>query len=192
VSPGGDPLPQPVPPAARDKVVVALTRHFADDHLTEAELETRLQRVFAATSSRDLDTVLADLPELPDDETPPAPATQPSTSEITALFSGHESKLVNVVPRALKLRARLGYIELDLSGAAFEPGLTTIDVQALLGYVEIRLPAGVRVENQGRALFGFFSLKGAGAPGSEVAPDSEKVVRITGRAVLGYAEGRTA
>jgi hypothetical protein len=35
------------------------------------------------------------------------------------------------------LRARLGYVELDLTQATFEPGVTTIDVSALMGYGQI-------------------------------------------------------
>ena len=104
------------------------------------------------------------------------------------MFSGHESNLVSVVPRVWKLRARLGYIELDLTRAAFEPGVTTIDVGAFMGYVQLRLPADVRVENRGGAVFGFFSLKGEGASGTGEPTESVKVVRITGRATFGFAE----
>jgi hypothetical protein len=48
--------------------------------------------------------------------------------------------------------------------------------------VQIRLPAGIRVESTGRALVGFFSLKGTGAG------DAPCVVRITGGAAFGFAE----
>lgn len=167
------PLPEPVPPAARERVVEVLTRHFAADGLTEADLEARLQRVYAAASVRELDALLADLPAQP------GPATA-----VTAFFSGQERKVTGVVPRELRLRARLGHVELDLTHATFEPGLTTIDVRAFMGYVQIRLPAGIRVESAGRALFGYFSLKGG--RGSEAQAAS--VVRITGRAALGFAE----
>jgi predicted membrane protein len=85
------------------------------------------------------------------------------------------------VPKALQLRARMGYVELDLRNATFAPGITTIDVRALMGYVEIRLPVGVRVENHGSALIGYIAVKG-------IEEDSETIVRITGRAVCGYAE----
>jgi hypothetical protein len=104
---------------------------------------------------------------------------------VAALCSGVERHVTGVVPRSLEVRARLGYIELDLRRATFEPGLTTIDVGALMGYVAIRLPARIRVESHGRALFGFFSLKGAPAPGAE---DTTSIVRITGRATFGFAE----
>jgi Domain of unknown function (DUF1707)/Cell wall-active antibiotics response 4TMS YvqF len=182
------PLPEPLPSAARERVVEMLTRHFANDDLTEAELEARLQRVYAATESRELDAVLADLPALPASEVLPTRPGEAAGSQITALFSGQEQKLAGVVPRELKLRARLGYVELDLTDAAFEPGLTTIDVRAFMGYVQIRFPANVRVESAGRALFGFFSLNGVEASGTGDSADARSFVCITGRAALGFAE----
>jgi hypothetical protein len=188
-TPGGAQFPELLPPAARERVVEILTRHFANDDLTEAELEARLQRVYAATTSRELDAIIADLPASSATETRSVGTGQAAGSEITALFSGQERKLVAVVPRALRGRARLGYVELDLTRATFEPGLTTIDVRAFMGYVQIRFPAKVRVESDGDALFGFFSLKGAGASGARDGADAPSLVRITGRAVLGFAEG---
>jgi predicted membrane protein len=96
--------------------------------------------------------------------------------------------MAGVVPPDLRLRARLGYVELDLTDATFAPGVTTIDVRAFLGYVQIRFPPGVHVESHGRALFGFFSLKGAPASAPD---DTTRVVRIVGRATFGFAEGYT-
>jgi len=180
------PLPDPLPPAARERIVDVLTRHFANDQLTEAELDARLQGVYAATTTRDLDAIIADLPALSAPETRPVPAGRTTGSDITALFSGQERKLTETVPRDLRLRARLGYVELDMTQATFEPGVTTIDVRTFMGYVEIRLPAGVRVESRGRAVFGYFAVKDSGASGS--AANAPCVVRITGRAVAGYAE----
>lgn len=177
--------PDPLPAAQRDRVVDVLTRYFANDELTEAELDARLQRVYAATTRGELEAIIADLPALAGPETRPVPAAQFRGTEIAALFSGQERRLTDVVPRDLRLRARLGYVELDLTQARFEAGITTIDVRAFMGYVEIRLPAGVRVESLGRALFGYFAVKDSGASGASAdAP----VVRITGRAAVGYTE----
>ena len=180
------PLPDPLPPAARERVVDVLTQHFANDQLTEAELDTRLQGVYAARTKGELEAIIADLPALPSAETKPVPAARTPGTAITALFSGQERKLTEIVPRDLRLRARLGYVELDLTQATFEPGVTTIDVRTFMGYVEIRLPAGVRVESRGRALFGYFAVKDSGAAGSPA--NAPSVVRITGRAALGYTE----
>src|SRR5258705_1863289 len=165
-------LPEPLPSAARERVVEVLKRQFASDELTLADFERRLQHVYSATTPQELAAITEDLP-----------ADQGADAKITALFSGQERKLTGVVPRELSLRARIGYVELDLTGATFQPGVTTIDVRTFMGYVEMHLPAGVRVETEGRALFGYFSTKGSGPEGKTTS-----VVRITGRAALGYAE----
>jgi hypothetical protein len=184
--PGNRPPPSPPEPDARERVVAVLTRHFADDRISAEELEARLERVYHATTGAELEAVVADLPAaLPAVATRAHLVEAPPAPRISALFSGQEERLTGVVPRELQLRARLGYVELDLTRATFEPDLTVIDVRAFMGYVQIRLPAGVRAESRGRALFGFFSLKGPARPGAE---DSPSVVRITGRATFGFAE----
>jgi hypothetical protein len=168
-------------------VAEVLTQHFAADRITEADLEARLERVYAAATPADLDAVVADLPaSVPAVGAAPAlPADATASRRILALFSGQEQRVTGVVPRDLRVRARMGYVELDLSRATFEPGLTTIDVRALFGYVEVRLPPGLRVECHGRAVAGYFAFKGASRSGGADAPSA---VRITGLAACGYAE----
>jgi hypothetical protein len=178
-----DALPAPVvTPDARERVVAVLTHLFADDRLTEAELEARLERVYHATSGRDLEAILADVSAAGAEATAVV-AADAAAPRVDALLSAVERQWTGVVPRRLEVRGRLGYVELDLTDATFEPGVTVIDVRAFMGYVQLRLPAGVRVESHGRAFAGFFALKGAGAAGGN-AP----VVRITGKASFGFAE----
>jgi len=172
-------------PDARERVVEVLTRHYAEDRISSDDLEVRLERVYHAATPAELEAVIADLPAaLPVDTTAPVPAGSRGAERISALMSAQEQRLTGVVPRDVQVRARLGYVELDLTRATFEPGLTVIDARAFMGYVQIRLPAGVRVECRGRAVAGFFSLKG----GSASEEDSPRVVRITGRAAFGFAE----
>jgi hypothetical protein len=185
----GKPMRYPTGSDERERVVEVLTRHYANDELTETELETRLQRVYSATTSRDLDVLLADLPA-PTIDGATADAARTSRSDISELLSGHEKKLVGVVPSELRLRVQLGYIELDLTGATFEPGITNIEVQAFMGYIQIRFPPGIQVESKGHVLFGFFSFKGKRGRRAEEAEDTRAVVRVTGRATFGFAEGR--
>jgi hypothetical protein len=185
---GGNLPAEPLPPAAQERVVEILTRHFANDVLTEGELDARLQRVYAAKTARELDAIVADLPAAPAVEVPRMPAREPRGAPITALLSGQERKLSGVVPREMKVRARLGYVELDLTRAKFEPGVTTIDVRAFMGYVQVRFPAGVRVESEGWAILGFFALKGGGSSGAVEPGGEQSIVRITGRAIVGFAE----
>ena len=181
--PPGDRTPAPqVPPEARERVVETLTRLYAEDRITEADLEARLEHVYHAATGAELEAILADLP-VAGAESTAVTAGDVEGTRIAALFSAVERQWSGVVPRRLEVRGRLGYVELDMSGATFEPGVTVLDVRAFMGYVQIRLPAGVRVESHGRAIAGFFALKGAGATAGD-AP----VVRITGKALFGFAE----
>lgn len=159
----------------RERAVDMLTSCFAAGGLSEAELEARLERAQRAASRAELERVVADLPNV-------APLTTPPP-KVRALLSGHHGKIVGRVAAALTVRARAGYVELDLTEATFEPGVTEIDVRVFAGYVQIRLPANVRIASEGGALLGYFSVLG----GSESSGD-ESVVRVTGRAVLGFVE----
>jgi hypothetical protein len=186
VPPGDRRLTPPVAPAERDRVVEVLTRHFAEDRISAEDLEARLERVYHATTGAELVAVIADLPAaLPVKAASAVPATDSAPQRIRALFSGQEQRVSGLLPARLEVRSRLGYVELDLTGATFGPDVTEIDVRAFMGYVQIRLPPGVRVESRGHAIVGFFSLKWRPEQ-SEVA--TGPVVRVTGRAMFGFAE----
>jgi len=173
-------------PDARDRAVERLSSLFAEDVITQADLEARLERVYRAATPSELEAVLADLPSAGSAGTALAPADA-DEDRISALLSAVERQWSGTVPRRLEVRGRLGYVELDLSGATFEPGVTVIDVRAFMGYVQLRLPAGIRVQSRGRAFAGFFTLKGASP-----SPDAPCVVQITGRASFGFVEGFVA
>lgn len=167
-------MSKPLPPPSeisvdRERVIAQLTHHFANDNLTEADFEARLQIAYSATSTRDLEAITADLP------------AHVQGAEVTAFMSGQERKLAGVLPRELSLKARMGYVELDLRQATFKPGVTVIDARVFMGYVQILLPKDVRVDSAGRALFGFSSLKGE-------STDSPRVVRIVARPIFGFVE----
>jgi hypothetical protein len=190
-STGPAPLPAGVSASARERAVELLTRGFADDRVSESELEALLDRVYAARTMEELEAIAS--PFAVAREAAPEPGTAVAAASavggalarrqrISAFLSGQGQRITGVVPAELQIRSRLGYVELDLRDATFQPGVTVIDVRALMGYVEIHLPAHVRVESEGRAVMGYFSLQGDGAGGSGA------VVRITGRATLGYAE----
>jgi hypothetical protein len=180
-----EPTPPPTPATAlaqaptaadRDRAVSVLSRHYAADQLTETEFQARLDQVYLAHTGAELDALLARLPALPVD-------AEIAPKRIRALLSGQEQRLTGLVPRRLELSARLGYVELDLTRAAFQDGVTEIDVHSFAGYVEIRLPAGVQTESVGHAFLGYFSLKDR--PG---AAEDAPLVRVSGRATLGYME----
>jgi len=185
--------------AARERAVEVLSQHYVSDDLTEDELEARFQRVYEATTVAQLDAVLADLPtpaSLPA-QAAAGPAIRPM--KVSATMSGQERRMVGRMPRELRVVSRVGYVEIDLTEAMFEPGETTIRINAFMGYVQIRLPPGVRVESEGHAILGYFAARGPradrmaqpdhgdGGPGSGGGVPAP-VVRVTGRAIFGYAE----
>lgn len=173
--------------AARERTVQALTERYTADELTDVELEERLDRVYRATTMAELDAVVADLPALRQSAaaSETASKTPAETVEtIVATLSGHQRSMTGTVPRQMRLRSRLGNIELDLTRATFSPGFTEIDLRAFMGYVQVRFPAGIRVENHGHALLGFFAVRG----GTGQAAEGSAVVRVSGRAILGFVE----
>lgn len=185
--------PEGVLASARTRAVELLTRGFADDRLSESELESMLDRAYAARTMEELNVVVSALAP----EEPSAPGSSSGTAmavrggaagalaqrrRISAFLSGQSLRLTGALPTELQVRSRLGHVELDLTGATFQPGVTEIDVRAVMGYVEIDLPPTVRVESEARAILGYFAMRGEGEGGSD------SIVRITGRAVMGYAE----
>jgi len=185
------PLPGGVPASARERAVELLTRGFADDRLSESELEAMLDRVYGARTLAELEEITEPFARAAEPSGPSetavtlrqaSPGALSSHRRLSSFLSGHTQRLAGVVPTGLEVRARLGYVELDLRDATFQPGVTEIEVRAPMGYVAIQLPSTVRVESEGRAVMGNFSLQGGGDPGASA------VVRIKGRAVMGYAE----
>jgi len=177
--------------ADREQVVQTLTQLYTEDRLSDDELEARLDRVYRAATLPELQSVVSDLdaPREPAKAAPPA-VRRPATPEVrvprrfVAVFSGREQTLTGVVPGRVRVRSVAGYASIDLTRATFEPGVTEIRIRALAGYVELHLPADVRVESHGHGIFGYFSVKGSGSED----PDCRKVVRVSGRAVCGYVE----
>jgi hypothetical protein len=80
----------------------------------------------------------------------------------------------------------LGSVELDLREAELGDGESVIEIFCLLGSVEVIVPPGVRVLNEGDSLAGNFTLQAGDWSGSPMAP----VVRLTGSCYLGEVEVR--
>lgn len=175
----------------RDLVVQRLSEQFAADRLTLEEFERRVDLVYQAHSPAELAALTADLPAL-------TAVTTSAVGRHTGLRTGAEvtrqfRAAFGSVERSgpMELTARLevsavfASVELDLREATFGP-FTEISVRCIFGSVEITLPAGVRVENDGGGFLGSFSCQvAAGAmPMVGTAP----VVRVTGRATFGSVE----
>jgi len=173
-------------------VVEALSEHFARDHLTLDELDTRMARVYSATTPAEVDALLADLPALavgaPVIVTPDAYAPTPKLKErLIAIMSGIVRRGLWKIPRRLRVVAIMGGVELDLRQAELPPGVTEINAFVFMGGLSVRVPPGVRLETDGVAIMGGFedrmhepSLARADAP----------VVRVTGIAIMGGVDAQ--
>jgi hypothetical protein len=173
----------------RERVVDVLSVAFANDRLTMEQLDQRLAAVYAAQSLGELELLLAD-PAQPQRSLAAAPtltanaAAVPERGMAFAIMGGFASKGGWLVPRQLKVTGIMGGGDLDLREALFAPGVTEIEVYAIMGGVDIVVPDGVRIEINGVGFMGAFEQSG----GSVVDDPGAPVLRITGAAIMGAVE----
>lgn len=173
----------------RERVIVALSTHFAHDNLDTAEFESRLDRAYRATTLAELRNLHADLPELPEiaaiesvSRTAIArPEDVRARQVVVAIMGGSERKGVWSPARSIEVVAVMGGVELDFREARFPPGVTRVNVLAVMGGVEIVVPPDIRVESSGFAIMGGFAS--VAQPGLD--DPSVPVVHVTGLALMG-------
>ena len=175
---------------ARERAVERLSAHYARDQITLEDLESRLEHAYAARSPEALEAVLVGLPALapaaPVTSGVPAP-TVPRSRKYVAFMSGIVRRGSWLVPKRIHAVAFMGGIELDLREATLGPGVTQIDVLAVMGGVVVTVPPNVRLECDGFAFMGGFEDQVMEpASGDPDAP----VVRLSGFAFMGGVETR--
>ena len=184
------PIPAPSLDSARERVVERLSTHYARDQLTLEDLESRLERVYAARSMDAIESVLTGLPAVAPAGTPTtavAGVKRPRGRTYMAVMSGVVRRGAWLVPKHIHAVAFMGGVELDLREAIIDPQLTEISVLAVMGGVVVTVPPNVRLESDGFAFMGGFEdqLKQP-ASGDPNAP----VVKLTGFAFMGGVEVR--
>lgn len=130
---------------AREHVVERLSIHYARDQLTLDELESRLERVYAARTAQALDAVLAGLPALS-----PASASitaarapkAPRSRNYFAVMSGVIRRGAWLVPKRISAVAFMGGFEDQLKQpASGDPNAPAVRLTgfAFMGGVEARV-----------------------------------------------------
>lgn len=138
----------------------------------------------------DLDRLVADLPVgTPSPRVVMPVARHTSTERVRSVFSNLERRGFHRIPSHLELRASFANMELDLRSAKFGAGVTEISIHAFAANVELMLPAGSRVDNEGT---GFLASFDCVAADDHVSDWSGPTVRITGWAVASNVEVRCA
>ncbi len=173
---------------ARERVIAQLSDAFARDTLEIDEFERRLTLAHRADSIAQLDRLVNDVaaPAQPAAALVPAPAPAPvlaaDRQTVAAILGGVTRRGPWRPPRRLRVLTIMGGAVLDFREAALPPGVTEIEVVALMGGAHIIVPPQLAVEMSGMAVMGGFDH----AERAPLAPDPERpVLRIRGFAMMG-------
>ena len=188
--------------ADREGVAQKLQTAMAEGRLTVAELQERLDTVYAAKTLSELEPVTWDLPGHTDlvPKLPPTPqrvdmtkhgagssaamdrvvGDTPTSTVAIGIMSGATRNGPWVVPAQFTALAMMGGVDLDLTQALFAAREVTITAVALMGGVDIVVPEDITVVVNGAGIMGAFEDNAhvQGAPGAPV-------VRINGVAIMG-------
>jgi Domain of unknown function (DUF1707) len=159
---GTDPRRLRVSDAEREHVAELLQRAVGRGLIDLAEFGERTDAALASRTRGELNAVLADLPGLAHPERPgPAPAvtrvagpqppavTEDAGSRIRAVLGSVTRRGEWDVPARLVVETTMGSVKLDLSEATVPHERVDIELDVLAGSVELRLPAGARVDTGG-------------------------------------------
>ena len=145
-----DPRQLPTRPIeqVRERVIEALSEHFARDNISLDDLETRMARVYAATTPHEVDSLLDGLPALATGAPVPV-ALEPNSpapklrERLVAIMSGIVRRGLWRIPRRLRVVAIMGGVQLDLREAELPPGVTEIRAFIFMGGLDVRVAPGV-------------------------------------------------
>ncbi|MFI0407474.1 DUF1707 domain-containing protein [Actinomadura sp. 3N508] len=179
-----EPAGTPGPPemragdADRERVAQVLRDAAGDGRLTLAELDERLDAVYAAKTYADLEPITRDLPAPGAAAPAPLPTgtaadwrpleSAPSWKTGIGIMSGFNRTGVWNVPRRFRAFAFWGGGKIDLREARFNEPVTTIRALAIMGGCEVIVPDDITVHVKGLGIMGGFDNRasGPGAPGS--------------------------
>jgi len=185
-------LTRKVSDADREQAVASLSAAFAEDAINVDEFERRVAAVYEATNAKTLEVLTRDLPApvagaamVPASTGQSRAVSRRPRQRFNSVLSAVERTIDGTMPERLYVQSFMGALDLDLRRADFPPGVTEIHLQAIMGQIEIELPEHVRLENDGHAFMGAFSVRGRSR---EPTGDNVPVVRITGRAIMGSIE----
>ena len=189
-----DPSQQLVPlKRERENVVKVLIDQYAADNLTVEEFESRLDTAYAASTMEQLQGLLTGLPVLASQtDAPGIPSVKRARAESVrehgfqiAIMGGYEKKGEWTPPRKLQSLAIMGGAGLDFREARMPPGVTEVNILAIMGGAEILVPPGLAVETHGFGFMGGF--EGVDQAGVDTDPDAPRLV-IRGLAIMGGVE----
>jgi class 3 adenylate cyclase len=193
----------------RQRVIDALSRHTGQGRLTLDEFAELAGRVYAARTRRDLDEVLAGLPDDVDIRPPVAarnvatgpaggagsstpPETTPSAPRrrFVAIMGGTAARGRWRAPGRITAFAFWGSVKVDLRQAVIDERVVEVTAWAIMGGVDVVVPDGIPVELDGMVLMGGSSDH---TQRSEVPPlPHAPLIRVHARGLWGGVTARTS
>jgi Domain of unknown function (DUF1707)/Cell wall-active antibiotics response 4TMS YvqF len=176
--------------ADRERIANVLRDAAGDGRLTMAELDERLDAVYAAKTYAELEPITHDLPAT---GAAYAPAVSPGADQDPARFGGQATSAAAVailggfsrkgdwvVPKTFNAFMFMGGGEIDMREARFEDREVSIHIVAILGGCEIIVPDDATVRVTGIGIMGAFehTVSGAETPGGPL-------ITISGLAFMG-------
>ena len=177
--------------AARERTIRVLTDRFADDTLSLDEFETRLDRMYKASTVSELDGLLneVDSRSMRRVAVTPSYAEPAATRRVLSIMSNTERSGRWAMPRQLEVRSLMSSIVLDLRETPLPAGVCEIDLLAVMANLEVLVPPGVVVEDLALGVMANVENRTFDDPD---APIDAPRIRITGTAIMANVEIRTA
>jgi hypothetical protein len=177
--------------ADRDQVATLLSAAYAEGRLTREEHDERVDQLMKAKTFDDLIPITSDLVLVSPRTPAAAPRDQSSFTIDTTRQNVQPDKMIAIfggVSRSGKWRVRknvqaltlFGGMDLDLRDAIFEAPVVEISGFWCFGGLDIKVPAGIEVQDQTAGIFGGTDVRDIGDP----APGSPTLV-IKGIALFG-------
>ena len=108
--------------------------------------------------------------------------TDGNAIDVFVAFGGREISVRSDAFRGGPITALFGGVELDLTGARLDRDGATLEMVAMFGGVEIKVPRGWKVEQSGPSIFGGFSDE---TPKGETLPANAPVLKIHALTLFG-------
>jgi hypothetical protein len=178
----------------RRRVIATLQAACVEGRLNLDEYGQRVEAALTARTRAQLEALLVDLPA----ETGTSEELGIASSNRAAARGGRVSNTLAVLGSAQRsgfwrlaeesrVVAILGSCKIDLRSARISAAVTTLEVSAVLGSIDVIVPAGVEVDLEVHALLGSRDMRMGTAP-----PAGAPVIRITGMVLLGSLNVRDA
>ena len=190
--------------ADRDRVADILREALAEGRLNAEEHAERVDAVYSAKTTGELEPLLRDLPAGRRDSAerfgesgalgheasraaapwPPAPGGD-RQDNVVGIFSGATRQGRWRVPGKIEATAIFGGVEIDLTEAIFQQQHVVINATAIFGGVQLKVPENVTLQQKGTGIFGGFDVKS-----TEATDPAAPVVLVKGAAIFGGVEAK--